>query len=189
MRDFFDTNRSASFIGHNILKFDAPVLNRLAGTKIRVSSCIDTLVLSMLYSPNMPGGHSLDAWGERLKRLKIDFKDFKTLTPEMVEYCHQDVAITGELFIRLMRTLAGIGFSEKAIDIQHKFTAILGRQQKNGFKFDGPRAINFYAELRKMEEDLAQKVREVFPAEKVFIAERAMCKKDGSPTAIYLGGS
>ena len=52
------------FIMHNGLTFDAPVLNRLLGTKIKVNQVIDTLILSQLFNP-IREGHSLKAWGER----------------------------------------------------------------------------------------------------------------------------
>ena len=61
IRSFFDRTSGSIYIGHNILKFDAPVLNRIAGSSIGVANCIDTLVLSTLYSPSRPGGHSVEA--------------------------------------------------------------------------------------------------------------------------------
>lgn len=185
IRSFFTRTRGALFVGHNLLKFDGPTLNRLVGTKLSVSQCVDTLVLSTLYSPSLDGGHSLDAWGERLGYPKIEFNDWSGLTEEMVTYCHQDVLITTVLFRRLIKTLARIGFSEKSIEIQHKFTVILERQRKNGFKFDGERAKQFYSELREREQSLQEDIRRVFPAERVLVAERPMYRKDGNPTVLY----
>ena len=49
------------FIMHNGLTFDAPVLNRLLNTKIKVNQVIDTLILSQLFNP-IREGHSLKAW-------------------------------------------------------------------------------------------------------------------------------
>lgn len=174
------------FVGHNILKFDAPVLCRLTGAKLGVSNCIDSLVLSTLYSPSLVGGHSLDAWGERLGKPKIEFSDWSKLTEEMVTYCHQDVAITCELFQRLLKTLKRIEFSETSIWIQHRLTAIIHQQQKNGFYFDGPRALDFYRMLRSKEEELQDEIRRAFPPTRVEVAQRPMFRKDGQPTAIYL---
>lgn len=186
IQSFFSSHPDAAFIGHNILAFDAPVLNRLAKARIKPSSCIDTLILSQLYSPSLAGGHSLGAWGDRLNRPKIEFDNFEKLTPEMVEYCHQDAAICGVLFIKLMKTLTKIGFTEKSIDIQHKFMVILNRQKRNGFKFNIEEAVAFYSELRQIERNLEDEVRRVFPAERVKVADRAMFTKSGRYTAIYL---
>lgn len=183
--EFFNKTEGSVYVGHNILRYDAPVLVRLCGVKLSVANCVDTLVLSTLYSPSLSGGHSLDAWGERLGKPKIDFSDYSRLTPEMIEYCHQDVSITAELFRRLVRTLSRIGFSERSIWIQMRFTEILDRQQRNGFYFDGPRAIDFYRMLRSREEELTDEIRRVFPPVRSLVAERAMFKKDGSVTSIY----
>jgi DNA polymerase-1 len=184
--EFFRRTAGSLYVGHNTLKFDAPVLVRLAGVNLSVSNCIDTLVLSTLYSPSLVGGHSLGAWGERLGQSKIEFDDFSKLTPEMVEYCHRDVSITCELFKRLIKTLTAIGFSEKSIWIQHRLTVIIDRQSRNGFYFDGPRAIDFYRMLRSREEELQDEIRLAFPATRTLVSERTMYKKDGSPTTIYL---
>lgn len=182
---FFEMVGDALFVGHNIIKFDAPALNRLAGTSLSVRNCADTLILSTLYSPSLAGGHSLDAWGERLGHSKIEFNDWSRLSDEMVKYCHQDVLITTELFKRLVKTLTKINFSEQSIWIQHRFIALLDRQHKNGFYFNGKKAIQLYQHLRQREEELANTIREVFPPERAFVAQRERYKKDGTETAIY----
>lgn len=182
---FIEDNKDAVFIGHNILKFDAPTLNRLAGTRLSPKNCIDTLVLSTLYSPSIDGGHSLDAWGERMGEPKIDFHDWSKCSEEMVEYCHQDVLITAKLFVRLIKTLERIGFSERSIWIQHRLTAIIDAQHRNGFYFDGCRALELYQNIRKREEELAEEIRTAFPPKRILVAERQAYKKDGSPTSIY----
>ena len=48
-----------SFIAHNGIGYDFPTLNRLLGTTITMSNALDTMILSMLYSPSLDGGHSL----------------------------------------------------------------------------------------------------------------------------------
>ncbi len=184
-KDFFLGTAGSIYIGHNILKFDGPVLNRLAGTKLGVSNCIDTLVLSTLYSPNIAGGHSLDAWGTTLKKPKIDFHDYSKLTVEMVEYCHQDVAITAELFVKLIKVLRKIEFSEKSIWIQHRLTVLLARQQQNGFMFDMASAIALYQELRSVENQLKDRIHVAFPPERRLVRTSRMYTKDGRLTAIY----
>jgi len=183
---FFKTTDGSFYIGHNILKFDGPTLNRLHGTNLNASNCIDTLVLSTLYSPSINGGHSLEAWGQRMNKPKIDFHDWSHLSQEMIDYCHVDVAITTELFRRLIRTMERIGFTEQCCWIQHRFTDVLEKQRKNGFKFDGPRAIALYSQLRSIEERLTVDIRQTFPATEHLIRDsRPMFTKAGQPTAVY----
>ena len=185
IRSFFERTRGSCYVGHNILKFDAPVLNRLVSTQLTVGSLVDTLVLSTLYHPSIPDGHSLGAWGERIGYAKIEFNDWTHLSDEMVVYCHKDVEIGSELFRKITKVLTKIGFSEKTCYIQHQMTHILAKQQKNGFYFDAEKAIHFYQHLRRREEELQDDIRAVFPARRVQIRESRMYTKTGSPTALY----
>ncbi len=184
---FFRDHTGSVYVGHNILKFDAPVLVRLLNVQLSVGNCIDTLVLSTLYSPSINGGHSLDAWGGRLGKAKGDFHDWSHLSEEMVTYCHQDVAITYELFRRLISTLERIGFTEQSIWIQHHFTALLEQQRINGFYFDYERGVKFYNLLRDREQELAEDVHRVFPPTLECLATyKKAFRKDGSFNKQYV---
>lgn len=109
-------------IGHNIINYDIPLIKEQFPDFDYKGQVLDTLVLSRLYYPNisdrdferrpdgMPqrlyGRHSLEAWGYRLRCFKGDFAShdggFETYTPEMLDYCIQDTAVTLQLF-RLMQ--------------------------------------------------------------------------------------
>lgn len=187
IREFFRETEGAIYIGHNILKFDAPHLVRLLGVRLSVRNCIDTLVLSTLYSPSLSGGHSLGAWGERLGFPKGDFKEFHRYSEEMLVYCRQDVLITAKLFVSLMKTLERIGFSEESLEIQHQFTVLINRQHNNGFYFDGKRALDFYRALRSVESDIGECINEAFPpALECLGTYKRPVRKDGSYSAQYL---
>ena len=55
-------------IGHNIIGFDIPVLNKLYNIDLlKDKEIIDTLVMSRLFNPVREGGHGLESWGYRLK--------------------------------------------------------------------------------------------------------------------------
>lgn len=185
IKEFFNRTKGSVYIGHNILKFDAPTLVRLLGVRLSVSNCIDTLVLSTLYSPSLQGGHSLAAWGERLGYPKGDYNDWSHYNEKMLIYCRQDVLITCELFVKMMKVLKKIGFSEKSIWIQHRFTVILERQRKNGFYFDGRRALSLYNHLRNLEQEITEKIHVAYPPKRTLVATRQMYTKSGGYTAIY----
>jgi len=186
MEAFFASTRGSLYIGHNILKFDGPVLNRfIPDLSLGVRNCIDTLVLSTLYSPSISGGHSLGAWGERLGNAKIEFNDFSKLTLEMVEYCHQDVAVTAELFVKLIKVLRKIEFSEQSIWIQHRLTVLLDRQQTNGFYFNFEEGLALYQELRSKEADLVERIRHAFPPERCLVRQSRIYTKNNRPTSIF----
>lgn len=104
-------NEHFNLIGHNILGFDLPVLQKLWGLNYCIEpdlfcgakcTIIDTLVWSRYLYPDRPGGHSLEAWGERLGHPKMEHKDFTTYTPEMLEYCKNDVLLTEKVYNHLL---------------------------------------------------------------------------------------
>lgn len=183
---FAQRHRDAIYVGHNILKYDAPHLNRLLDIDVSVKNCIDTLVLSTLYSPSIEDGHSLEVWGEKIGYPKIEFSDWSRYSEEMAVYCERDVEITTKLFLRLVKTMKKIEFSEKSIWLQHQLTVIIDRQRRNGFYFDGQRALAFYQELRKREAELGEQIHEVFPPELKLIRTYAKAhRKDGSFNSTY----
>lgn len=186
VKQFFDETAGSIYVGHNILKFDAPTINRLANTKLVVSKIVDTLVLSTLYSPSIKDGHSLASWGQRIGFGKIEFNDWTKLSDEMITYCHKDVEITAELFRKITKVLSRIGFSEMSCYIQHNITAILSRQQRNGFYFDGERGLAFLQQLRGREEELQEQIRHAFPDERVLVRDGSTTIKSGQPAAQFV---
>ena len=176
-------------IGHNFLAYDAPVLNRLWQAKVKVSQIIDTFLLSQVYAPNLAGGHSLDAWGQRLGDHKIAFSDFSHYTPEMLLYCQQDVSLTKKVYLALTKRLKGEGFTERGIELEHlAWNIIQNKQKRNGFPFNQEKADLLYAELRTREEQLKKEIYRLWPPvlECVRTFARGF-KSDGTRTKGYLG--
>ena len=67
-------------VGHNLLSFDVPVLNKLWQSNIPLSKIEDTLILSSLFNPDREGKHSLKSWGERLELGKLESVSYTHLT-------------------------------------------------------------------------------------------------------------
>jgi len=182
-------------IGHNIISYDVPTLNRILGLKLSLDRCIDTLVLSYLYHPQLPrpvglsgkkGPHSLEAWGLRFNDEKGDYNDWSKFTDEMLVYCVQDVNLTYRVYTALTGRLRGRGFSELSVWIEHKIRIVVDKQERTGFSFDVPAAQSLYDRLRGIEESLAGPIKELFPAELVPVGTYTYrLKKDGDPTASY----
>lgn len=174
-------------VGHNFLSYDAPVLNRIWGTRIGVATIIDTFVLSQVYSPSLRGGHGLGDWGERLGNPKLEFHDFSCYTPEMREYCEQDVALTANVYRVLCKRLNQEGFSERGIELEHlAWNIIQNKQRQNGFPFDQEKADLLYAELRAREEQLKSEIYKLWPPVLQHVRTFAKShKKDGTRTKDY----
>ncbi len=140
------------FVMHNGISFDAPNLNRLLGTEIKLEQTIDTLVLSQLFNPIRDKGHSLQAWGERLGHYKMEYEDFSQYSESMLEYCKNDVELTHQVYNKLAKE--GATFSNKSIRMEHNVRAIVDQQEKNGFALDIRKAIGLLSRLSDEAQDL-----------------------------------
>ena len=77
LQDGYDLLMSAdTLIGHNIIGFDIPMIEKFAGIKLSNKKILDTLVMSRLFNPTREGGHSLETWGFKLGFNKIEFEDY-----------------------------------------------------------------------------------------------------------------
>ena len=171
-------------IGHNIIRYDIPVVERLLDVSVDCKKT-DTLVMSRLYNPSLEGGHSLDAWGQRLNFPKGDYHDWTTLTPAMVEYCQQDVRVTERLYAKLKQELDGFG--TESIDLEHTVQSAINDQINNGWLLDQRKATDLVAELQEKQHDLEDQVHEKFKPLPTFVKEiTPKYKKDGSLSSVGL---
>lgn len=174
-----------TIVGHNILSFDVPALNRLWSSGISFDCCVDTLVLSYLGDPAREGGHSLDSWGARLGVPKIEFNDWSNFSQEMLTYCERDVELNVLVFKHLCEEMSR--FSELSCEIEHKTRVIIDEQQTKGVWFDVEAARDLRDRLRAREAELTETIHEVFPPRLVVKnTYNYRVKADGSPYASYL---
>lgn len=187
-----------TWIGHNILGYDVPVVNRLLGTNIKVQDCVDTLVLSRLFRPVSPfkekaykmeadnriGGHGLEAWGRRLKYPKIEFNEWHQFTQEMLDYCVGDVELNHHVYNVLCGEKAG--FSNKSIKIEHKVAYLLNLQQENGFFLDQPKARQLITETDNLLAEFLEQLHDIFPPIKKVTRENyhVKYKQDGEISVV-----
>jgi DNA polymerase-1 len=171
-------------IGQNIIGFDAPILNRTWGTKIRLKTVFDTLIASRLLEPSREGGHSLEAWGKTLGKNKIDYAirweelagrkqlyrgecfddPFDDL---LVEYCVGDVEVTELLYNHLTTQLKKKEFSDESIELEHQVAAIVAQQERNGFKLDIPYATSLLADIKGRMAEVYESMQQRWPAYEV----------------------
>ena len=156
-----------TFVMHNGISFDAPVLNRLLGCNIKLSQIRDTLIESQLYNPIRDGGHSLEAWGKTLGFEKGDFHDFAHYSPDMLEYCKRDTEVTRLVAQKL--EVEGKSFKPKAYELECKVRAIIDKQQKNGFAFKIKEAMILQAQLQDELSTLERKAEEDFEPTEVVL--------------------
>jgi len=171
-------------IGHNIIRYDVPVVERLLDVSIDCK-ITDTLVMSRLYNPNLEGGHSLDAWGQRLNFPKGDYHDWSALTPEMVEYCKQDVSVTQRLYEKLSGLLSEFG--DNSIDLEHDVQRAISKQIRNGWLLDERKATDLIAQLQEKQNEIEEQVHKAFTPLPTFVKEIVpKFKKDGGLSTVGL---
>lgn len=188
LKEWIKDHPDAIFVGHNDIAFDIPVLNSLVGTKIGIKHVVDTYVLSMLFSPSIAGGHSLDAWGKRVGLPKLEHKDFSTFTPEMETYCINDVKVNKRVFRKLTERMRSIGFTEKSAELEHlSWHIIQNKQRRRGFPFNKDSAEKLYMYLRSREEELKNDIYKLWPPRFEVVELFAKSRKaNGDYTRNYL---
>ena len=149
-----------TLIGHNIIGYDIPVLEKLYNVKFNCN-VEDTLVMSRLFNPVRENGHALKAWGWRVGMLKQEQpEDFDSYTPEMLEYCIQDVKLNEAVYKFLIKE--GNLFSQKSIDLEHQVANIIKNQEKTGFFFNTQKAMELLAELKTKQLEVEDEVHNTF---------------------------
>ena len=171
-----DVLQTCQIVGHNVLGFDLEVLKRLYGFEVPLEQVTDTLILSRLIhadlrtedskvkrlEPKYFGSHSLKAWGFRLETLKGDYGSqdnaFEELTPEMIDYCINDVNLTDILW----KNFSGRLPDPNSIWLEHQIANICNRQEYYGIAFDETKAVELYTELAGRRDELEGELKEIF---------------------------
>ena len=167
--------------GHNSIGFDNEALLKVYPFFRECEAKIyDTLILSRLFftdmldrdfrsrPANMPaqlyGRHSLESWGYRLGVMKSEYGkqlkgDWSTYTPEMLDYCAQDVEVSAKLV-----SLFKPKFEQyiKPIETEHQIARIMSWQERKGFPFDVAKAQKLEGKLRGELETLSDEMRSTF---------------------------
>lgn len=175
--------------GHNIIKYDRPVLQKLTGNLIPWHKVRDTLVIAGCRWTNLKetdadlvrrgklpsqliGKNRLEAWGYRLglrkgEAFKVDKKAsaeekaavWAQWTPEMQAYCEQDTLVTVELVEHIRK--AG-GLPALTIEIEQELAEYLRLQELNGWPFHLDGGIELQAKLAARREEIAADLKRIF---------------------------
>jgi DNA polymerase-1 len=164
---------SVSVCGHNLIGYDLPVLERLWGLSVAPERVVDTLVLSRLFDPSRQGGHSLRAWGETLGFPKGDHDDWSCLSPAMIDYCIQDVAVTEAVHQQLVKDMED--FAPECIELEHKVQFAVQQQERNGWVLDQQLANELCATFKEGMNAIEAELQEMFPP----IVEERISEKTG----------
>ena len=165
---------------HNGISFDAPVLNRLWKTKIRLNQVYDTLIVSRLLDPSRETGHSLEAWGRTLGFNKIDYtavwqwmmdrkEEYKgecfdfPISDLLNHYCIRDVEVTAKLYLHLVSELEQKQFSQESVDLEHRVASIIAKQERAGFKLDQIHTTCLLTDIKSKVAGIYERMQERWP--------------------------
>ena len=149
-------------IGHNIMMYDIPMLERFFGPIDTPS--YDTLIVSRMMYPDKfdhpLGGNSLECWGRHLRMEKIDFKDFSEYTEEMMTYCVRDVEVTTKIYEAQKEFVSKY---PKSIKLEHVLARIIAKQIDTGFGFDIEAADLLERDLLMEKVEIEDNLCQIFP--------------------------
>lgn len=180
-------------IAHNGIKFDLISLklfglldysvgylgqdDKIFGKPVKIT---DTLIQSRLFNPDRYGGHSLEAWGNRLGDYKDDFRqqsidaglipnnapkgaEFKVYSEIMVKYCEQDTKVTVGVFKELESEFKSYIGWKKAEKLENKLADLAVRRETYGFNFDKGLAVKCLEDLTEKMAELSNRVNPILP--------------------------
>lgn len=160
---------------HNGIRYDVPVLMKLAGMK-KPHAVTDSMVAGrvvyahvkeldwrLVQADRMPaqfaGRDSLEAWGYRLGLRKTHYSGgWETWTPEMTEYCEQDVDVL-EL---ILKQISKAGFSKQALDMEMELAEYIFLQEEFGVGFRTEAMQEYQAELGAERQQVAMDLVDAF---------------------------
>ena len=184
MREFFLTEDVV--IGHNIIRFDNPAIEKLLGIKVNCQ-VIDTLGLSW-YLNHERDRHGLEWYGEDYGIPKPKVVDWDSLTPEDYAHrCVEDVKINMRLWKSLNYKLGKL-YSDEAgkqclISYLNFKLECAALQEQMGWKLDVEKATRYAGQLTVMKEDKTHQLAQIMPKKinyKKVSRPKLMHKKDGS---------
>ena len=165
---------------HNGIEYDWFHMDRLLiGFDLSFDRVLDTLVVSRLERFDREGGHSLEAWGERLGYPKLSFTEFDKFSSEMLTYCKRDVEIQAAL-VRHFRRFIENPDNQRAIECEHRIARILHQMHLDGFKFDTDKANEVLESINGRLQELEATIYEAFPPQLTIVNRiKYRRKKDG----------
>lgn len=146
-----EISNAKMLVGHNILDYDIPLMERMWGIQPPQDCVIvDTLVWSRTLYPDrsMEGGHGLEAWGKRNNCPKPPVEDWSTYDPEKLHRCHMDVQNNVITYQKLLQE-AHMYDSAHTLWLEQEVSKIISKQCKRGHNFNKPLAEWLLGKLEK----------------------------------------
>lgn len=176
-------------IGHDIVRYDIPVLEKILGIKI-TAKLYDTLPMSWYVNYDRPK-HGLEGYGVDFGVPKPEITDWHNLTREDYQHrCEEDVKINVKLWQSLIKYLKLLYEDKKELDRFLQYLTFKMRcashQSITGWYVDVDRVNKNIEELSKLQDEKVEELRGIMPKRAVYDTKSPpakMFKKDCTPTA------
>ena len=175
---FSSCTKDDYLIGHNIIRYDIPVLERILDIDVK-ATFIDTLALSWYLYPER-NKHGLADWGEEFGIPKPVIEDWDNLTKEeYVHRCEEDVKINTMLWHKqrayLSELYGNAGFEHLIEYLSFKMRCAM-LQEQNKWQLDTDKAYYLYNELTEKQQEALKSLQGVMPAVEVLKKVRRPAK-------------
>lgn len=179
-------------VGHNIIRYDLPVLKKLLGWEPRPDQkVVDTLALSWYYNFDRGSGHGLASYGESFGVPKPKIDDWENLTPEeYMHRCKEDVKINSRLYKELMHGMKWLYKDDKmlwhCINYLNFKLQCAYDQEELKWAINVDEAKLHLQDLMSQKQDIEERLIAVMPKVPVYGYRKRPAiweKKDGSLTA------
>jgi len=176
-------------IGHNIIRYDIPLLEKILGIKIE-ARLFDTLPMSWVLNYNRPK-HGLESFGEDFGIPKPKIDDWHNLTQDDYRHrCVEDVKINWKLWQDVLKRFMFIYKSKPELDkffryLQFKMDCA-AEAERVGWRLDVGLAKDCVAKLTEQQSSKINELKGVMPRVKIITKKskpKVCFKKDGSPSS------
>lgn len=151
-------------VAHNGIQFDFPCLSKLWGVQVPLEKQYDTLIASRLSLPDREKGHSLESWGNRLGKPKMEQPEsWAVFNEHMLEYCKQDVALGSMIYLHLQQELKD--FSDESLRCEFMMQRLINKVYQTGFHFELNDAKALLEEIEQRQNKIWQQIDKVFKPE------------------------
>ena len=176
-------------IGHNIIRYDIPLLEKILGIKIK-AQLFDTLPMSWVLNYNR-SKHGLESFGEDFGIPKPQINDWNNLSKEDYAHrCTEDVKINSCLWQDLLKRFMFIYKDRVNLDKFFRYLEFkmncAAAAEKVGWKLDVELAEKCVADLTKQKADKEAELISVMPKRKVTTKKsrpKNCFRKDGTASA------
>lgn len=186
-------------VGHNIIDYDIPTIERIFQVTIPKNNLFDTLVVARIVFSNiaqtdytsssipvsLKGSHSLKAYGYRLGELKGEYgaqtNAWEFFNDNMLTYCKQDVNVTNKLYEVLKKNTSDL---TDAIQLEQEAQILMTRMEQTGYPFNVTKAKKLQKTLKARSTLLEKQITELVPQ----IPDKPFIPKRSNKTKGYIAG-